>query len=100
MKIPKKYNIRDFPGGIVDRNVPGNARDTGSTPGSGRFHTPWGNSACVPHLLKPVLHKGNQRSEKSKYRSKRGATAGGTEPERSSKCPAQPEMYDHKKQHI
>ena len=43
MKISTKYNIRDFPAATVDRNPPSNARDTGSIPGSGRFHKAWGN---------------------------------------------------------
>ena len=30
----------DFPGGTVDKNLPANAGDTGSTPGPGRFHLP------------------------------------------------------------
>ena len=29
-----------FPGGTVDKNLPANARDTGSIPGPGRFHMP------------------------------------------------------------
>ena len=33
----------DFPGGPVVRNPPANAGDIGLSPGSGRFHTPWGN---------------------------------------------------------
>ena len=34
---------RDFPGGAVVKNPPANAGDTGSSPGPGRSHTPWGN---------------------------------------------------------
>ena len=34
LKIKKK----DFPGGAVDENLPGNGGDTGLTPGPGRFH--------------------------------------------------------------
>ena len=31
----------DFPGGTVDRSLPANAGDMGSTAGPGRFHMPW-----------------------------------------------------------
>ena len=41
----------DFPGGAVDKNLPGNAGDTGSIPGPGRFQVPWSNPAPVPQLL-------------------------------------------------
>ena len=33
----------DFAGGPVVENLLANAEDTGSTPGPGRFHIPWGN---------------------------------------------------------
>ena len=32
-----------FPGGSVVKNLPANARDTGSIPGLGRFCMPWSN---------------------------------------------------------
>ena len=35
-----KSNNWDFPGGAVVKNPPANARDTGSSPGPGRSHTP------------------------------------------------------------
>ena len=44
----------DFQGGAVDRNLSANGGDSGSIPGLRRFHMPWGNSAHVPQLLKPV----------------------------------------------
>ena len=34
---------RDCPGGPIVKNLPANAGDTGSVPGWGRFHMPWGN---------------------------------------------------------
>ena len=34
-----KTNEQDFPGGSVVKNPPANARDMGSIPDSGRFHT-------------------------------------------------------------
>ena len=40
MAIIKKPT-RDFPGGSVVKNLPANARDTGSSPGPGRSHMPW-----------------------------------------------------------
>ena len=33
-----KNNLRGFPGGAVVKNLPANAGDTGSSPGSGRSH--------------------------------------------------------------
>ena len=33
-----KANYQDFPGSRVDKNLPANAKDTGSIPGPGRFH--------------------------------------------------------------
>ena len=38
-----KYHSRGFPGGAVVKNPPANAGDTGSSPGPGRSHMPWGN---------------------------------------------------------
>ena len=32
-----------FPGGAVVKNPPANTGDTGSSPGPGRSHMPWGN---------------------------------------------------------
>ena len=40
-----------FPGDPEVKNPPCNAGDTGSIPGPGRSHMPWGNSACVAQLL-------------------------------------------------
>ena len=37
-----KYTNLDFPNGLVVKNVPANARDTGSIPGPGRSHMPAG----------------------------------------------------------
>ena len=34
---------QDFPGGAVVKNLPANARDTGSSPGPGRSHVPRSN---------------------------------------------------------
>ena len=35
--------LQDFPGGPVVRNSPASTGDTGSIPGPGRSHMPWGN---------------------------------------------------------
>ena len=32
-----------LPGGLVIRNLPANAGDTGLVPNLGRFHLPWSN---------------------------------------------------------
>ena len=34
----------DFPGGVVDKNLPVNPGDMDLIPGPGRFHMPWSNS--------------------------------------------------------
>ena len=38
-----KKGERDFPGGTVVENLPGNTGDTGSSPGPGRSHVPQSN---------------------------------------------------------
>ena len=38
-----KNLLGDFPGGAVVKNLPANARDTGSSPGPGRSHMPRSN---------------------------------------------------------
>ena len=38
-----KERVLDFPGGPVDKNLPANARDTGSIPGPGSSHMPQNN---------------------------------------------------------
>ena len=39
----QKDTYRGFPGGAVVKNLPANARDTGSSPGRGRSHMPRSN---------------------------------------------------------
>ena len=39
----KSRIIQDFPGDPVVKNLPANAGNTGSIPGLGRSHMPWGN---------------------------------------------------------
>ena len=34
----EKNDFLDFPGGLVNKNLPANAGDTSSIPGPGRFH--------------------------------------------------------------
>ena len=60
---------RDFPIGTMDKNLPSSAGNTGSIPGSGRFHIPGpvgvgvgaATKICAqllkPVSLEPVLHK-------------------------------------------
>ena len=47
----KKKTRKYFPGGPVVKSLPANSGDTSSILGLGRFHMPWGNSACAPQLL-------------------------------------------------
>ena len=42
-QIGNLSNVKDFPGGAVVKNLPANAGDTGSSPGSGRSHMPRSN---------------------------------------------------------
>ena len=35
--------MEDLPGGAVVKHPPDNAGDTGSSPGPGRSHMPWGS---------------------------------------------------------
>ena len=54
MFVLEKYNQNktlDFPGGPVVRNLPANAGNRGSVPGSGRFHMLQGNKAHLLQLL-------------------------------------------------
>ena len=39
----KNQKARDFPGGVVVKNPPADAGDTGSSPGLGRSHMPRSN---------------------------------------------------------
>ena len=62
-KVPccKIQNVfLDFPSGTVDKNLPANARDTGSIPGLGKSHTPQSNSACAPQLLRPAHFRAHE----------------------------------------
>ena len=45
--------VWDFLGGPVVKNPSASVGGTGSIPGLGRFHMPWGNWAHVAPLLKP-----------------------------------------------
>ena len=38
IRLKKKVDNRDFPGGVVVKNPPANAGDMGSSPGLGRSH--------------------------------------------------------------
>ena len=42
-KQKQKKTIQDFRGGAVVKNLPADARDTGSNPGPGRSHMPRSN---------------------------------------------------------
>ena len=47
-----KRRNTDFPGGpVVNKNLPCNARDTGSIPGPGRSLMLLSNKACLPQLM-------------------------------------------------
>ena len=47
-KNKNKTKNMDFPGGLVIKNLPANAGDTGSIPGPRRFHLPVCPRACAP----------------------------------------------------
>ena len=46
---------QDCPGGPVAKNPPANEGDTGSIPGQGRSHVPWGQLSLCTTITKPVL---------------------------------------------
>ena len=52
-KKKQTHNIilRNFPGGLVVKNLPANAGDVGLIPGLGRTHMQWSNLAHAPQLL-------------------------------------------------
>ena len=57
----KKLKSQDFPGVPVDKNLPSNAGDIGSTLGWGTSNSPWSKKAHEPQLvntraLEPVCH--------------------------------------------
>ena len=69
-KISENYNL-DFPSGSMDKNLPTNAGDTGSTLDPGRFHMPRSNSSAhhaswahTPQLLKAGCPEPVLRSER------------------------------------
>jgi len=43
--------VQDFPGGPVDKNLPGNSGEMGSIPGPGSSHIPWSSKAQAPQPL-------------------------------------------------
>ena len=49
--LVKIGQLGGFPGGAVVENLPGNAGDTGSSPGLGRSHMSRSNQAREPQLL-------------------------------------------------
>ena len=49
----KKMLFQDFPGGMVDKNPPADARDMSLIPAPGRFHMLQATKAHVPQLLSP-----------------------------------------------
>ena len=80
--MDKEDVVQDFPGGLVVKNLPASAGDTGSIPGPGRFHMPWDNGANGPqllnprsgapesHILKPVHLEPAFRSKRSRHNEK------------------------------
>ena len=51
VQVHSEDPLWDLPGGLVFKNPPANAGDTGPIPGLRRFHMPRGNWAHVPQLL-------------------------------------------------
>ena len=87
-EIVLKKSSRGFPGGAMDKNLPANAGDTGSSPGLGTSHMLRSNKARAPQLLslrsrarepqllkpaclEPMLrNKRSHRNEKPAHRNK------------------------------
>ena len=75
--------MKDFSGGMADKNPPANAGDTGLILGPGRFHSLWATAnelLCHNYwtlyrnysslsALEPVDNKRGHRSEKPKQRN-------------------------------
>ena len=58
-------NSEDSPGGLVVKNIPSNAGDTGSISGQGRSPTPQGNSARMTQPLSPCSRASTAQLEKA-----------------------------------
>ena len=66
----KAIESGDFPGNLMDKNLPASAGDMGSIPGPGRSHMPQSNSAGAPQLLKYVHLEPMLCNQKSHYSEK------------------------------
>ena len=88
-KVLKQY-LRDFPSGVVDKNLPAKAGDIGSVPGLGRFHMPQSNKACVPQTTGPRPRAFSKRSHCKEKPST--AIKGSPCLRLSNKDPAQPKI--------
>ena len=49
-----KSSCQGFPVGLVVKNLPCNAKDTGSVPGPGRSHMPQSNQAYCATTIEPL----------------------------------------------
>ena len=104
----QNINIRNFPGGAVDKNPSAHVGDTGSIPSPGRCHVLLSSEARAPQLLSPRSrarepqlwrpmclqpvsgHKRGHHDEEPVHCSQ-------STPTQSSKDPAQPEQKREKK---
>ena len=77
---------RGFPGGSIVKNLPTNAGDMGSIPGSGRFHMPHYNKARAPRTCALQQEKPPQREaqapqlESRSCSQQRGPACGNKDP--------------------
>ena len=62
-------NWSDLPGGPVVKNPPADAGDVGSSPGSGRFHTPRSSEARATQLLSLGSRARSQHAEQPTRRN-------------------------------
>jgi len=62
-RVPKELwmEVHNTVQEVVTRDPSASAGDTGSTPGLGRSHMPWGNSAHGPQLLEPTSPRSARR---------------------------------------
>ena len=84
---------QDCPGGPVAKNLPANAGDTGSFPGRGRSHVPWGQLRLCATITKPVLESPQAQPLRPRsLRFTREATTMRSPQTTMKSCPCSPQL--------
>ena len=80
------------------KNLPCNAGENGSTPGSGRSHMPRSSSACVPQLLSPHVTTAEAMCLEPVPKTREAPRTGSLcTPARNRLCAAQTRQSQHRK---